>query len=196
MTTTPPNDGLQPRALRALAHPVRIRLLSELRSDGPATASALAEVTGDAVSLISYHLRQLSKHGFIEEAPELAKDARERWWRVREQMTSWSSANFLATEEGRAADTAVKQEILRLHHERLSGFLEQQQTWTDEWVDAAVTDDYMLDLDSAGLNQLHDELATVIRRFQERRPARLASSERVQVLLYAFPVTRRHDQQP
>ncbi|MGW6810321.1 ArsR/SmtB family transcription factor, partial [Bacillus subtilis] len=122
MTTTPPNDGLQPRALRALAHPVRIRLLSELRSEGPATASTLAETTGEAVSLISYHLRQLSKHGFIEEAPELARDARERWWRVREQMTSWSSASFLATEEGRAADTAVKQEILQLHHARLSGF--------------------------------------------------------------------------
>ncbi|MEU9875286.1 ArsR/SmtB family transcription factor [Streptomyces phaeochromogenes] len=192
MTTTPPNDGLQPRALRALAHPVRIRLLSELRSEGPATASTLAGVTGEAVSLISYHLRQLSKHGFIEEAPELARDARERWWRVREQMTSWSSASFLATEEGRAADMAVKQEILQLHHERLSGFLSEQQTWSDEWVDAAVTDDHMLRLDSTGLRLLHDELAAVIRRFQERCPPSQTDGERVQVLLYAFPVMGRH----
>src|SRR4051812_14770407 len=54
------------RALRALAHPLRNRLLGLLRLDGPATASRLARVVGESSGATSYHLRQLAAYGFVE----------------------------------------------------------------------------------------------------------------------------------
>ena len=48
-----------PRALRALAHPVRIAILERLQGEGPATATTIGEVVGISASAASYHLRSL-----------------------------------------------------------------------------------------------------------------------------------------
>jgi DNA-binding transcriptional ArsR family regulator len=69
------------QVLAALAHPLRRRLLAALRAEGPATAGVLAARTDQAVGSVSHHLRTLGACGLIEEAPELARDRRERWWR-------------------------------------------------------------------------------------------------------------------
>ena len=59
-----------PGALRALAHPRRIALLGLLRREGPLTATqAAALLPGESSGSTSYHLRQLAKHGLVEEAP-------------------------------------------------------------------------------------------------------------------------------
>jgi DNA-binding transcriptional ArsR family regulator len=47
-----------PTALRALSHPVRLRMLGLLRSEGPSTASRLAERLGLNSGATSYHLRK------------------------------------------------------------------------------------------------------------------------------------------
>jgi DNA-binding transcriptional ArsR family regulator len=77
-------------ALKALTHPLRIRLLGLLRQHGPATATELAEGTGESSASTSYHLRVLAKHGFVAEAE--ARDGRERRWRAMHEITSWSNA--------------------------------------------------------------------------------------------------------
>ena len=74
-------------ALKALAHPVRMRMLGLLRLDGPATATRLAERLGLNSGATSYHLRQLALHGFIEEEPRASR--RDRWWRARHESTSF-----------------------------------------------------------------------------------------------------------
>jgi DNA-binding transcriptional ArsR family regulator len=66
--------------MRALAHPVRLRILFELRS-APATATLLSTKVGASPSVASWHLRHLAGHGLIAEAPELGR-GRERWWRA------------------------------------------------------------------------------------------------------------------
>lgn len=75
----PPRRLLNPQALRLLAQPVRLRIQAQLQH-GPANATALARALGESTGLTSHHLRQLAKHGFVEEVPELAR-GRERWWR-------------------------------------------------------------------------------------------------------------------
>jgi len=70
-----PNDT---RAVRALAHPLRLRLLDLLRFDGPSTATLLARRVGESSGATSYHLRLLARYGYIEEAQRGA--GRERWW--------------------------------------------------------------------------------------------------------------------
>ena len=67
--------------LKALAHPRRQRILQHLGLHGPATSAMLARELGLNTGATSYHLRELAKHGFVEDVPELAQ-GRERWWRA------------------------------------------------------------------------------------------------------------------
>jgi DNA-binding transcriptional ArsR family regulator len=76
--------SLTGREIRALAHPLRIRILESLREE-PATASILARELHESTGATSYHLRELARHGFIEEDPDRGR-GRERWWRRRERM--------------------------------------------------------------------------------------------------------------
>src|SRR5256886_16151225 len=57
-----------PRALRAIAHPVRMRLVGLLRREGPLTATRAAELLGESSGTCSFHLRQLAPYGLVEEA--------------------------------------------------------------------------------------------------------------------------------
>ena len=75
-----PRELTDPEALRLLAHPMRHRIARQLRR-GPATSTTLARALGLNTGATSYHLRQMARHGFIEELPELAR-GRERWWRA------------------------------------------------------------------------------------------------------------------
>ncbi|GGL16855.1 transcriptional regulator [Sphaerisporangium melleum] len=87
-------------ALKALTHPLRIRLLGLLRQDGPATASELAARTGETSSSTSYHLRVLAKYAFVAEAEH--RDKRERRWRAVHSVTSWNNTAMDAAPESRA----------------------------------------------------------------------------------------------
>lgn len=71
-----------PASLKALAHPLRLKLLRELGVSGPATSTTLAAALGENTGTLSYHLRQLEHAGFIEDDPERGRTGgRERWWR-------------------------------------------------------------------------------------------------------------------
>lgn len=88
-TEAPPEPSTEPRdtfrvsepaALRAIAHPLRQRILMELSARGHARAADLAEATGQPANAISFHLRTLARAGMIVEAPEHARDRRDRVW--------------------------------------------------------------------------------------------------------------------
>jgi DNA-binding transcriptional ArsR family regulator len=78
----PDHRDADPRALRALAHPLRVSLLHELHARGAANATVLAEATGKPVNAVSFHLRQLVSYGLVEDAPGVGGDGRERWYRT------------------------------------------------------------------------------------------------------------------
>jgi predicted ArsR family transcriptional regulator len=71
-----------PRVLRAIAHPVRVRILHELNAAGPSRAADLAADLDIPANQASFHLRQLAKYGLVVEAPEEARDRRDRVWKV------------------------------------------------------------------------------------------------------------------
>ena len=71
-----------PAALKALAHPLRVALLSHLLASGPSTASECAAAVDSSASNFSWHLRHLARHGFVE--PAEGDDGRERPWRATE----------------------------------------------------------------------------------------------------------------
>jgi DNA-binding transcriptional ArsR family regulator len=79
-----------PRAIRALAHPLRLDLIELLGTGGPATAARCGRRLGESQASCSFHLRQLAKYGFVEEA-EPGPDRRERVWRLVDFDQSWES---------------------------------------------------------------------------------------------------------
>lgn len=172
--------------MRALTHPLRLRLLGLLRTDGPATATQLCAQVDEAPSLVSYHLRTLAEHGFIEEAPELARDGRERWWRAAHERTSWSTAEFLDDPERWAAATALQRQVLQRYDERIERFLAEQAGWGRAWAEAAESSDELLKLSPGQLRRMLDELWEVIDRYQAFEPEE--GAERVAVILHAFPM--------
>jgi predicted ArsR family transcriptional regulator len=83
MTPEPtPRMRHDPRILRAIAHPTRSRILSELDAAGPLRAADVARLLGLPANQASFHLRQLAKYGLVEPAPEEAHDKRDRVWRL------------------------------------------------------------------------------------------------------------------
>lgn len=78
--TSSPARPIGPEQLKAFTHPLRMAMYTALRDHGPATASQLARRLGESSGQTSYHLRQLERHGFVEDDPDHV-GGRERWWR-------------------------------------------------------------------------------------------------------------------
>src|SRR6202034_4268220 len=76
-----------PRALRAYAHPVRMKLVGLLRTEGPLTATRAAELLGESSGTCSFHLRQLAKYGLVEE--DGGGTGREKPWRATSMVNAW-----------------------------------------------------------------------------------------------------------
>jgi predicted transcriptional regulator len=76
-----------PKAIRALAHPVRWALLEALGQAGTLTATQASEMLGESPANCAFHLRTLAKYGFVEEAG--GGRGRERPWRRLYDSMSW-----------------------------------------------------------------------------------------------------------
>lgn len=156
------------RVLAAVSHPLRRRLMDVLKVHGPATASMLADRTDQAVANISHHLKVLAASELVAEAPELARDRRERWWRLVAPALRWSSGDFDTDPAGQA----VAQAALSLGLDRRAGLV---RAWyaTDEderarWGDAAFSTDRWLHLTPDELAELGRQLIELLDRWGAR----------------------------
>jgi DNA-binding transcriptional ArsR family regulator len=154
--------------LVAMAHPLRRRLLNLLKVDGPATASTLAERTGQAVGNISHHLRALGAAGLIEEAPELARDRRERWWRRSPGPVSWSSADFAGDEATQAIARAAESVDLDTQLGFLRAFAAATAEERARWPRGPFSSSTWLRLDDDELAEFSEQLQALIRRWADR----------------------------
>jgi len=66
------------RAMRALAHPVRLSLIDLLGYHESLTATQASELIGESPTNCAFHLRTLAKYGFLREAPGASR--REHPW--------------------------------------------------------------------------------------------------------------------
>ena len=174
--------------LRALAHPLRVRLLGALRLDGPATASELGRRFGESSGSTSYHLRQLERFGFVEEDDE-QPSRRERRWRAAHDVTSFRPADFLDEAAGREALEVMDQQQLRFLLDTVQAWHREKADWPHEWVDAAEQSDLHLWLRPAELAEMNQELLAVVQRWiaRQRRPT---DPDARQISLYLVAVPR------
>ncbi|MFJ8043444.1 ArsR/SmtB family transcription factor [Kitasatospora sp. NPDC096147] len=146
-------------ALKALTHPLRIRLLGMLRQDGPATASELAAATGETSATTSYHLRVLAKYAFIKEAEH--RDGRERRWQAVHALTSWDSAALASTPANRAVGSALRRSQLEHLTRAVARFETEAEAGPTqlEWVGAGGISDWLPRLTPESLAELWQTLS-------------------------------------
>jgi DNA-binding transcriptional ArsR family regulator len=124
---------LTPRRLRGLVHPIRVRLLYLLETDGPATASQLGRRIGESSGTTSYHLRILADLGFVEDDPDHG-NGRDRWWRTPYRSSAFS---FRSPDDPGDAETIdLATQFMRLtvetHHRRMLSFVDSLPDRVDE----------------------------------------------------------------
>ena len=173
-------------ALRAYAHPLRLKLIGLLRSAGPMTATQAAARLADTVPNCSFHLRQLAKYGLAERAP--GADARERPWRATARYTAWDSDS--ADPAVRAAADQLDTAILGEYTQRAREYVATRADEPAEWRRAAGFGDVLAHLTAAELTQLTAEIDALMARFDDRLedPSRRPAGARtVQIIRMAVP---------
>lgn len=153
----------EPAALRALAHPIRMRLVGLLRREGPLTASEAGRRLGESSGSTSYHLRQLARFGLVEEA---GSRGRERPWRATALHTAWP--NVPDTPELEEASRVLERLVLGRYVERLERWFERRSDEPAAWGEAAALGDSLLYLDADELAALRDALRALADPYLER----------------------------
>jgi DNA-binding transcriptional ArsR family regulator len=156
------------KVLAAMAHPLRRRLIDVLNVDGPSTASMLAERTSQAVANVSHHMRVLADAALVEVAPELARDRRERWWRLASETYRWSSTSFDSDPSGAAIASAAESIGLERQTAKVREWYSQRDAADREWLEAAFSADSWLRLTPNELSQLCEEIVALFGRWKER----------------------------
>ncbi|WP_328471772.1 helix-turn-helix domain-containing protein [Actinoplanes sp. NBC_00393] len=172
------------RVLAALSHPLRRRLMDVLKVQGPSTASSLATATGQAVGNVSHHLRVLGDCGLLEEAPELARDRRERWWRLVTRSLSWSTEDFRDDPATAAVAEAAESLNLDHHTQQVRAWFAAPDEEKARWGQSAFSTDQWLHLTPEELQQVSDEIREVLDRWRDRP----AGGDRRTVFVYAYGV--------
>ncbi|MFN8099878.1 MAG: helix-turn-helix domain-containing protein [Dermatophilaceae bacterium] len=91
-----------PRALRALAHPARQRVVAELYAGESLTATQAAALCDLTPSAMSYHLRALEKWGIVRRGE--STDGRERPWLAAADDFTIPHATYAALGDGRGVE--------------------------------------------------------------------------------------------
>jgi len=186
-----------PEALKAYAHPLRMAILRYLHDHGTATATTLAQHLGESTGQTSYHLRQLAKHGLVEDVPERGT-GRERWWRSR--SANVGLATMLTDESTAHAANVLLSEMLRERTEALgrwlatlSSFEDPARLAEDPIARSALHSQSTLLLTGDELEELSELLADTITEFADRHRGRFddgapEGAVRVRAYVDVFPL--------
>jgi DNA-binding transcriptional ArsR family regulator len=181
----PSRRVLDLEALRLLAQPVRLRIQAQLRH-GPANATTLARVLGESTGLTSHHLRQLAKHGFIEEVPELAH-GRERWWRSVRVDWRVPPRDEQDPEMRALLDQIVRLDLASDLREFVSAQLEQDDAGDEAWIDQLPYSRGLIHVTAAELKEFFEEYIKLLLRYQPSAERTSPDARPVVTSFMAYP---------
>jgi DNA-binding transcriptional ArsR family regulator len=193
MSESPPRSVTKltdPKALRALAHPIRLALVGLLRQHGQLTATQAGELLGESSASCSFHLRQLAKYGLVEEAG--GGQRRERPWRATAMATSWPDVADDPKVE--AAAGLLRGVILEHYAQELARWYEVMPDEPVEWQRAAQFGDTSLYVTAAELAELSQRVRELLDAYVGRQASpelRPADGRLVSFLQIAYPVVGR-----
>jgi predicted ArsR family transcriptional regulator len=153
------------KALRAYAHPVRMKLIGALRTRGPLTATQAGRLLGESSGTCSFHLRQLAKYGLVEETG--GGTGREKPWRATTTSTSWDAQQ--ESPEAAAAVSMLNEAVAESYFAELRRWLAARPGESEEWRRSAFLGDRLLWVTADELTEIGKELLEVTDKYFERQ---------------------------
>lgn len=179
---------LDPGALRALAHPLRVQIFDLLSQYGAQTASTLAAMTGESTGSTSYHLRALARHDLIREIDGRGT-GRERWWERPIGSVSFANPEAMKTPSGRAATQLLMSEFFTRRHQQLMRFIAQSMEGEEEqWREAAMLSTATAQLTVEQLRELTTRIAELVTETVDRHRDQTGDVRRVTIRTDIFPI--------
>jgi predicted ArsR family transcriptional regulator len=177
-----------PRAMRALAHPVRLALIEALSLDGELTATQAAEIVGESPASCSFHFRQLAKYGFVEEAG--GGTGRQRPWRLK------TLAITLNIEDASETSAAIAgRDLLAMFQDqaiaRLRNWMATQSLFPKRWRKAYQAKRAIWWVTPEELEQLGEQMQRLVLRYSDRVEdprSRPEGALPVEFLGFAYPL--------
>ncbi|MCW2891258.1 MAG: hypothetical protein JWO75_747 [Actinomycetia bacterium] len=152
-------------ALRAYAHPVRMKLILALRTRGPLTATQAGRLLGESSGTCSFHLRQLARYGLAEETGD--GTGREKPWRATTTSTGWDDVQ--QTPEATAAASLLAEILAESYFGELMRWLEARSGESEEWQRAAFIGDRFLWVTAEELARVGRDLVAITDKYFERQ---------------------------
>ena len=177
------------RAMRALAHPVRLALLEELGHAGTLTATQASELLGESPANCAFHLRTLAKYGYVVEAG--GGRGRERPWRRAHPGLQ------ITTDQQDPAAAMAADELgkfwLDKTLERARSALSRDGSWPAEWKHNLLLghNQTVLYVTPQEASELAMEVFRLFMRFEERADhpeRRPADAMPIESLLLSYPL--------
>jgi DNA-binding transcriptional ArsR family regulator len=184
-----PRELTDPRAMRAMAHPVRLALMEALHDAGTLTATEAAERVGESPSNCSFHLRQLGKYGFVEEAP--GGTGRQRPWRA--VHTGMRFTDVQEDAETALAATTLANIVRERWFERARQGLADRPALPEEWRRVTGMDQFILYVTPEEMKAFNEEVLALFNRFRERiaDPAKRPEGSRpIEHVSFYYPLSR------
>jgi predicted ArsR family transcriptional regulator len=182
-----PGVHLDRTALAMLAHPLRSRLLAELRMSGPATATTLAAVLRTNSGATSYHLRRLAQVALVVDSG--AGSGRRRLWSAGTESRPRVEEPGDDDADAEAALVWLARDYLHHFTDRAEQWLDTQDRWPDDWREQVGLSDHLVQVTAGQLSALRGDLAEVLERYR-RVGAGNPDAKRVSVYLCPLPVDR------
>ncbi|MFL6142526.1 MAG: ArsR/SmtB family transcription factor [Labedaea sp.] len=164
MPELPPNRITDAKALRALAHPLRWKLLDLISREGTATATQCAQEVGESVANCSYHLNTLAKYGFVEQAQ--GGQGREKPWRMTDRQQSWSDLDL--DPEGTLAAQAATTGFLDFQLNQIRERYLTSQLEPDDWRAAVGMNSTNEWLTPDEVLLIREEITDIMARYRDR----------------------------
>ena len=188
---------LDAEALKALAHPLRVQILRVLEQRDRASVTSLATELGETTAAVSYHLRQLARHGVVEQVPtdDPAEDdgaagprpvgRRQRWWRMAVDELHMDAVALTRAPDTREAFGFLAREAVAERARRLAHWFATATDWPQDWQRAATEMEVLLTLDASQTRALADDLKALVDRYRALPPGKGARRVDVQYAVFA-----------
>jgi DNA-binding transcriptional ArsR family regulator len=156
---------LDATALRVLAHPLRSRLLSELRLHGSATATELADRLKTNTGATSYHLRKLESVGLVSDTG--TGEGKRRVWEAASRGHEWTPSDFVGDDDAEASLSWLS----RHYFTELEGWADRwfaaERTWTRAWRDALGYGDDGVHVTPAQAMAMREDIHQVVQKYRD-----------------------------
>lgn len=176
---------LDATAVKVLAHPLRSRLVSQLRRSGPSSATELAALLQTNSGATSYHLRKLESVGLVTDTGD--GKGKERLWRASTESHSWTFSELADDEDAVTALNWLERDYVRHFAAKAEQWLDVAPTWPPEWTDHLGLNDNVALVSREQLAAMRAEIEEVLQKYRRVGQGN-PDAKRIAVYAYAYPV--------